>query len=172
LPATAASKLHRESHCAQAHGRRPEETLGGCPETKKAAAIPSVERAARSKPLALKQPVAIAALLARPASFVGKTVQVTGKITAVCQEMGCWMYLADDQGRKIRIKVNDGEIVFPKDGAGRTATAEGVFTKLEMTREEATEAAREEAKDSKKPFDPASIKTVDYQIQGTGAVVE
>ena len=86
--------------------------------------------------------------------------------------MGCWMYVADEQGRKIRIKVNDGEIVFPKDGAGRIATAEGVFTKLEMTREEATEAAREEAKDSKKPFDPASVKTVDYQIQGTGAVIQ
>ena len=51
------------------------------------------------KPLALKKPVAIAALLARPVSYVGKTVQVTGKITAVCQEMGCWMYLADDPGR-------------------------------------------------------------------------
>jgi hypothetical protein len=172
LPATAASKLHRESHCAQAHGRRPEETLGGCPETKKAAAIPSVERAARSKPLALKQPVAIAALLARPASFVGKTVQVTGKITAVCQEMGCWMYLADDQGRKIRIKVNDGEIVFPNDGAGRIAAAEGVFTK--MTREQLIEQAQDEAESSKRPFDPASIKsgTVEYQIQGTGAVIK
>ena len=71
------------------------------------------------KPLALKQPVAIAALLARPASYVGKTAQVAGKITAVCQEMGCWMYLADNQGRKIRIKVDDGEIVFPRDGATR-----------------------------------------------------
>jgi hypothetical protein len=126
------------------------------------------------KPLAVKEPVAIATLLAKPADYVGKTVQVKGKITGVCQEMGCWMYVADEQGRKIRIKVNDGEIVFPKDGAGRIATAEGVFTKLELTREQAIEAAREEAKDSKKTFDPASIKsgTVDYQIQGTGAVVE
>ena len=43
------------------------------------------------------------------------------------------MYVADEQGRKIRIKVNDGEIVFPKDGAGRIATAEGVFTKLDYS---------------------------------------
>ena len=82
------------------------------------------------------------------------------------------MYLSDEQGRKIRIKVNDGEIVFPKDGAGRIATAEGVFTKLELTREQAIDAAREEAKDSRKTFDPASVKTVDYQIQGTGAVIQ
>jgi hypothetical protein len=124
------------------------------------------------KPLSVKEPVAISTLLAKPADYVGKTVQVKGKITGVCQEMGCWMYVADEQGRKIRIKVNDGEIVFPKDGAGRIATAEGVFTKLVLTREQAIEAAREEARVSKKPFDPASVKTVDYQIQGTGAVIE
>jgi hypothetical protein len=124
------------------------------------------------KPLLLKQPVAIASLLARPASYVGKMVQVTGKITAVCQEMGCWMYLADDQGRKVRIKVKDGEIVFPHDGAGRIATAEGVFTK--MTREQIVEQAQDEAESSKKRFDPSSIKsgTVEYQIQGAGAVIK
>ena len=126
------------------------------------------------KPLAAKEPVAIGALLAKPADYVGKTVQVKGRIVEVCQEMGCWMYLADAQGNKIRIKVNDGEIVFPKDGAGRAGTAEGVFTKQELTREQAVERAREEAKDTGKKFDPASIKsgTVIYQIQGTGAVLE
>jgi hypothetical protein len=41
-----------------------------------------------------------------------------------------------------------------------------------MTREEAIEAALEEARDSKTTFDPASVKTVDYQIQGTGAVIQ
>jgi hypothetical protein len=125
------------------------------------------------KPLTAKQPVTIAELLAKPADYVGKTVQVKGKITEVCQMMGCWIYVADEQGNKIRVKVNDGEIVFPKDGAGRTATAEGVFTKEDLTREQAIDRAREEAKDSGRKFDPASIKTgtVIYQIQGTGAVI-
>jgi Domain of unknown function (DUF4920) len=125
------------------------------------------------KPLTAKQSVAIAELLAKPADYVGKTVQVKGKITEVCQMMGCWIYVADEQGNKIRIKVNDGEIVFPKDGAGRRVTAEGVFTKQELTREQAIDSAREEAEDSGRKFDPASIKTgiVIYQIQGTGAVI-
>jgi len=137
-----------------------------------AVALLSAADSQLGKPLALKQPVPIATLLDKPASYVGKTVQVTGKITAVCQEMGCWMYLADAQGRKIRIKVNDGEIVFPHDGAGRIATAEGVFTK--MTREQIIEEAQDEAESSKKPFDPSSIKAgaVDYQIQGAGAVIK
>jgi hypothetical protein len=126
------------------------------------------------KPLTAKQPVAIATLLSKPADYLGKTVQVKGRITEVCQEMGCWIFIADAQGNKIRVKVKDGEIVFPKDGAGRTATAEGVFTKEELTRDQAIERASEEAKDAGRKFDPASIKTgtTIYQIQGTGAVLD
>src|ERR1017187_1293374 len=125
------------------------------------------------KPLTVKEPMPIASLLAHADDYVGKTVQVKGKITEVCQMMGCWIYVADAQGNKIRVKVNDGEIVFPKDGAGRTVTAEGVFTKEDLTREQAIDRAREEAEDSGRKFDPASIKTgtVIYQIQGTGAVI-
>ncbi|MGA9622866.1 MAG: hypothetical protein WBL65_15300 [Bryobacteraceae bacterium] len=41
------------------------------------------------KPLTAKQAVAIAALLAKPADYVGKTVQVKGNITEVRQMMGC-----------------------------------------------------------------------------------
>ena len=33
----------------------------------------------------------LATLLAHPADYVGKTVQVKGKIAEVCQEMGCWV---------------------------------------------------------------------------------
>lgn len=125
------------------------------------------------KPLQIQQPTPIATLLSKPADFVGKTVQVKGKIAEVCQNMGCFMYVADADGNKIRIKVKDGEIVFPKDGAGQTATAEGVFAKLELTREQAIEAAREESKDAGKPFNPESIKgpVTSYQIQGAGAVI-
>ena len=53
------------------------------------------------------------------------------------------------------------------------AVAEGTFTKSELTKEQATERAKEDAKDKGKTFDPASVKgpaTV-YQIQGAGAVI-
>ena len=125
------------------------------------------------KPLTVKEPVPLATLLAKPADYVGKTVQVKGKITEVCQMMGCWMDLADDAGRKIHIKVNDGEIEFPKDSAGRMAIAEGRLDKLELSKEEAVARAREEAGERKVPFDPASVKgpVTIYQIQGTGAVI-
>jgi hypothetical protein len=125
------------------------------------------------KPLAAGSPIALATLLSHSEEYAGKTVQVKGKIAAVCQEMGCWMDLVNDAGQKIRIKVNDGEIEFPKESSGKTAIAEGKFTKVVLTRDEAVAQAKEAAQDSGKNFDPASIKsgTSFYQIQGTGAVI-
>jgi hypothetical protein len=124
-------------------------------------------------PLSVKEPVSIATLLAHPDDYTGKTVQVKGKIAEVCQMMGCWMDLVGDGGQKIRIKVNDGEIVFPKDASGKTAVAEGRFTKTVLTREQAVAQAQEEAKEMGRKFNPASVKSgmTLYQIQGTGAVV-
>jgi Domain of unknown function (DUF4920) len=125
------------------------------------------------KPLTVKEPMPLATLLAHPDDYVGKTVQVKGKISEVCQMMGCWMELTNDAGQKLRIKVEDGDIVFPKDGAGRTAVAEGVLTKSELTREQAIARAKEEAEEKGGKFDPASVKgpVTIYQIQGTGAVI-
>lgn len=125
-------------------------------------------------PLAQKKATAIPDLLASPAQYVGKAVQVKGRITEVCQKEGCWMMLVDDRsGKSIRIKVKDGEIVFPKDASGRQAIAEGVFTKIERTLEQTIAAAKHLAEEQGRTFDPSSITSgsVVYQIQGTGARV-
>jgi hypothetical protein len=126
------------------------------------------------KPLALTQQVAIDKLVAAPEQYIGKTVQVKGAVREVCQKMGCWMEIADPASNKsVRIKVKDGEIVFPKDAAGKTAVAEGKFARLQLTREQAVAQAKHEAEMNKKPFNPESIKGPQtlYQIQGTGAVI-
>ena len=110
-----------------------------------AAALLSAAELKLGKPLTQKEPVDIAKLMAKPADYVGKTVQVKGKATEVCEEMGCWIELAAQDGQKIRIKVDDGVIVFPKDSPGKTVTAEGKFSKTGAST---------------------------YQIEGTGAVIE
>ena len=94
------------------------------------------------KPLVLKEPVSVEKLMAKPAAYAEKTVQVKGKVTAVCENMGCWMALTNAD-TTIRVKVNDGEIVFPKEAVGKLATAEGKLVKTAST----------------------------WQIQGTGAVI-
>jgi hypothetical protein len=126
------------------------------------------------KPLTLKEATSIETVLSTPASFTGKMVQVKGKITEVCQMQGCWMALTDTATNKmIRIKVNDGEIVFPTEAVGKTAIAEGTLTKIEMSREQALASAKHEAEERGRKFDPSSIKSgkTIYQIRGTGAVV-
>lgn len=126
-------------------------------------------------PLTQKDQVPISTLTAKPADYVGKTVQVKGQISEVCEKMGCWMMLVDTASKaKVRIKVKDGEIVFPKDAIGKTAVAEGKFVKIELSKEQAIERAKHEAEENNRKFDPASItgpQTI-YQIAGTGAVIE
>jgi hypothetical protein len=126
------------------------------------------------KPLTLKESTSVEKIYAEPEKFLNKTVQVKGKIVEVCQMMGCWMNLVDASSAKmIRIKVNDGEIEFPKNGSGKMALAEGTLVKIELSKERAIADAKHEADEMGRKFDPASIKgpVTKYQIKGTGAVV-
>jgi len=126
------------------------------------------------KPLTIKDAMPVATLVGSADQYVGKTVQVKGRITQVCQMMGCWMELANDAGQHVRIKVEDGVIEFPKDSAGKTAIAEGKFTKRELTREQAVAQAKEEAEETGRKFDASKVKggVTLYQIEGTGAVIQ
>jgi hypothetical protein len=113
----------------------------------------------------LKNSTPIPAVTAKPADFVGKTIRVDGVATAVCTHMGCWMAVAPEgqpDAPTVRLKVEDGVIVFPASAKGRKVSAEGVFE--EVTGEENKEAAGEHAKK-----DPTASKQ--YQIKATGAVI-
>lgn len=126
------------------------------------------------KPLTLDKPMTLAALFSNPDAMTGKTIQVSGKVTEVCEMAGCWMNLTDNEGHLLRIKVNDGDIVFPKDSIGKSAVAEGTLQKFEQTREQVIAAAKHEAQEQGRKFDESKIKagkTV-YQIAGAGAVIQ
>ena len=126
------------------------------------------------KPFTINEAIGIDKLTAAPEKYVGKVVQVKGTVRDVCRMMGCWMELADpESGKSIRIKVKDGEIVFPKKAIGKTAIAEGKLAKVEMSKDEAIAQAKHEAEANGRKFDPASITSAVtyYQIQGTGAVI-
>jgi hypothetical protein len=120
-------------------------------------------------------PVKLSEILSSPDKYVGKTVKVEGIITDVCAKRGCWMAIAGDKEfQSIRFKVDDGVIVIPIEAKGKKAIAEGTFTKIEMTKEQAIEHAKHLAEEQKRPFDPASVigPTVTYQLTGTGAIID
>ena len=116
----------------------------------------------------------VSELVAHADKYVGQTVRVEGVVIDVCAKRGCWMDLKGEGG-KVRIKVEDGVMVFPMDAKGKSAVAEGVFTKIEMTPEEARSHAKHLAEEKGQALDAATVPdapTVVYQIQGTGAVIK
>ena len=126
------------------------------------------------KGVAAPESVRVGDLLRDPEAHVGKVVRVTGRITDVCPMAGCWIDIKDEERAKVvRFKVEDGVIVFPLDVKGKDVVAEGIFRKIEMTRDEAIAHARHEAEERGTKFDPATVTgpVVQYRIDGTGAVV-
>jgi hypothetical protein len=120
----------------------------------------------------LKTPVAVASLLERPQSHVGKAVRVDGVVSKVCQSMGCWLEVADPAlGRGIRFKAKDGVIVFPRDAAGRKVSAQGVFEEIATSpvRESHGEHAKS-AENSGKPTPGTPTEKI-YWVRATGAVL-
>ena len=119
--------------------------------------------------------VSMTKIMEKPEAYVGKEVTVAGTIVDVCAKRGCWMQLTTDyKSEKVRIKVNDGEMVFPLDARGKKAAAKGEFKKLTLTLEQTKSYLQHIAEENKKSFDPASVKEpmVVYQVQATGAVIE
>src|SRR5262249_17509813 len=117
-----------------------------------AVALLSAAEVKVGKPFTLKSAVAVDDLLSQPEKSVGKTVQVKGKITEVCQAMGCWMELVGENGKGIHMQFEHGVVEIPKDAAGKMAVAEGKLTKTELTHDEAVARAQEEAKDKGRKF--------------------
>ena len=138
-----------------------------------AVATPAGEGTKYGEGVSGKEVVAIGELLTDPEAYVGKTIRVEGKITDVCPRMGCWIEISESVATSIKFKVKDGVIVFKPEVKGKEVLAEGVFTRVDMTREEALSYAEHLAEEKGEPFDPSTVTEpyVFYQIAGKGAVV-
>ncbi|MEP0860637.1 MAG: DUF4920 domain-containing protein [Ignavibacterium sp.] len=126
------------------------------------------------KEITLSEKTKISEITSNPEEFLGKTVLVEGEVLEVCAAAGCWMELKSDDGvGKIKIKVRDGDIVFPMSAKGKKAIVEGTVYKIELTKEEATEYYKHLAEESGKEFDPSTVTgpVTIYQIKGLGAEI-
>ena len=122
--------------------------------------------------ITVARPTPIADILARPADHAGKLVRVEGEVSGVCTRMGCWMDIADEAGRRIRIQVEDGVMVFPADSKGNPAVAQGTVTVEEMSREKWVEWQKHVAEEGGPAFDENAVGAGPFQmvqIAGTGA---
>ena len=70
--------------------------------------------------------------------LINKEVKVRGLVNEVCPMRGCWLEVVDENGiDKLRIKVTDGDIVFPLSAKGRNIEAEGQFSILALNKQQA-----------------------------------
>ena len=125
--------------------------------------------------VSLTEVTPLARVVASPSEFDGQTVRIDGIVTAVCEDMGCWMSFAPEnmpEGATFLVKVDDGVIVFPVSAKGRRASAQGVIQRVPGTaegQEAANEHARHAAAAAGAPA-PAPAPTA-WQLKATGAIV-
>lgn len=127
------------------------------------------------KEITLKEKTNISDILSNPEDYLDKTVLVEGEVLDVCSMMGCWIELASNvEGEKIKVKVKDGEIVFPVEATGKNALVEGKVYKIELTVEEAVEYYQHQAEETGEDLDTSTITegVTIYQIKGLGAEID
>lgn len=142
------------------------------------------EESKYGKEISLKEKTPITDILANPENFDGKAVLVEGEVVAVCQNRGCWIDIASGE-QKIKVKVEDGVIVFPSDAKGKTALVEAVVAPVKeeaCSTEKATcsttattcqteKTACQETKQAATGCCTSNQQAKVYQLEGLGAVI-
>ncbi len=134
----------------------------------------AAEPALYGSAVTVTEPTPIAAILDSPAEYDGRLVRVEGKVSGVCAMAGCWMELEDEARRRVRIKVEDGVIVFPADAVGRKAVAQGKARVETLSRERYVAWRKHLAEETGTTFDEAAVGDGPFQvvqIAGTGAAI-
>jgi hypothetical protein len=119
--------------------------------------------------------IPIEAIVGEPDSWAGKKVRIAGKVTGVCAHQGCWIDLVSPENASMRVKVDDGVIVFPQNAVGHQAVAEGEVEILEMSREQYEAWLRHVAEELGKEFQPSEVGEGPHRIvrlRGHGAEIE
>lgn len=85
--------------------------------------------------------VPVAQAIANVEQHVDQPGKFAGRITQVCQKMGCWLILEDD-GRHARVMARDHAYGVPTDSSGR-AEVHGVLEVRELSQEQADHFAED-----------------------------
>ena len=97
-------------------------------------------------------------------------VKVTGKVSAICKAMGCWMKMEREGGEAMMVKMKDHKFYLPKDCEGRTAIIEGVASVKKRTVEELKHYAEDEGK-SQAEIDLITKPEVQKKFMANGVLV-
>jgi hypothetical protein len=127
------------------------------------------------KGITLKETTPWSQIMENPEQYEGKEVLLTGTVVEVCPKRGCWIDLSTDKDfEKVKVKVKDGEIVFPLSAKGSEALVEGVVEKLELSQKQAVNYLSHQAEEKGESFDSTSVTgplTI-WRLKGLGAEIK
>ena len=110
----------------------------------------------------LEESISAAIVLNSPEEYVGQKVRITGTVGDVCQKMGCWMVITE-QDKHMRITTKDHNFFVAKDGAGSACDVEGLVVKRELDPERVEHFASEQSEGAPLP-EASAVNNVTYEI--------
>ena len=90
-------------------------------------------------------PISISDAAGKVETLKGKPQAYSGRITEVCQDMGCWMVLSGEDGKFARVAMHDHSFGIPKQSTGE-ALVYGTLTEKEISKKEADHMVADGAK--------------------------
>ncbi|QIZ77579.1 DUF4920 domain-containing protein [Ferrimonas lipolytica] len=116
----------------------------------------------------------VATILANADSYENRRVTIEGEVIAVCKKAGCWLEIAAKDGSNyLKVKVKDGDMVFPTSSIGKEAIVTGTVQAKRFDLAQTKKYLAHVAEEQGQPFDPASVtaaKTL-YQLVPTGVTI-
>jgi hypothetical protein len=105
--------------------------------------------------------VALASVAKDPRAFAGRTLATSGTVSAVCQNMGCWMEIKDSASQA-HIRMHGHSFFVPKTASGRHARVQATV----VPADDATECAES-------PRDPnAAAGLAKVELDATGVELD
>lgn len=117
-------------------------------------------------------------LLTYPNKYETKQVLISGKISEVCPMRGCWVNVIDESSsQSIRIKVIDGDIVFPLSAQNHLIKAQGIFKKLTLNPDDAKSWKIHLAEEKGITLNPDSVRLtskdlIEYRLYSNSAIIK
>jgi hypothetical protein len=123
-------------------------------------------------PLSAATPVAIEAALPRAKELSSGTVAVSGRVSAVCQQKGCWLTLVGGQmgTTSVHMTFKDYGFFVPKDLIGYTVVAEGIFKTETVSVDDQRHLAKDAGK-SKEEIERITEAKVETSFEAAGVRV-
>jgi Domain of unknown function (DUF4920) len=129
-----------------------ERTAEGSPNPRAAATTSTLKLGA---PMTTAELIPLARLAKDTRGYLDRPIKTEGKVTAVCQAMGCWMEISD-ASTEVHIKMAGHSFFVPKTASGRQAIVEGRLL------------AKPGDGECEKEAEQATGKTVKLELEATG----